>query len=330
MVKISVIVPVYNVKDYVVDCLLSIEAQEFREYEVIIVDDGSTDGSGKICDDFAQTRQNYKVVHQSNQGLSEARNTGVKNAQGEWLVFVDSDDLLPPSAFLNMMEVSTRGADVIVGEIAVFTSTEKAASDCDAGFEALEEFSGMNGTEFLSNALKRYSKPLWSACRNYVRREFWERCCFEFERGITSEDMHLIPRVQMMAQCVIVCPKVIYNYRVSRLGSIMTQRHVDKELCFIQNISFYKKFFNQNIKYQVVEPFLMAQFGAILYNKVCRLGGFSHSHQKQIIQAILPYWRLVYSCKSARKWKLLFNIIGPKNTLRLISRRYKRTYYGKK
>ncbi|MBQ6298769.1 MAG: glycosyltransferase family 2 protein [Bacteroidales bacterium] len=93
---ISIIVPVYNVKDYVGRCLESIAAQTYSDIEVIIIDDGSTDGSGAICDEFCQIDNRFCVIHQKNAGLGFARNTGLDKANGEYILFVDSDDSIVP------------------------------------------------------------------------------------------------------------------------------------------------------------------------------------------------------------------------------------------
>lgn len=92
MKLLSVVVPVYNVADYVEECLSSIVSQTYRELEIIVVDDGSTDGSGELCDSYSQKDSRIVVVHQENQGLSVARNTGLKLCHGEYIAFIDSDD----------------------------------------------------------------------------------------------------------------------------------------------------------------------------------------------------------------------------------------------
>lgn len=91
--KVSIIIPVYNVEKYLNQCLDSILAQTFKDFEIILVDDGSTDGSDKICDDYANDYSFIKVYHKKNGGLSSARNYGLERANGEWIVFIDSDDL---------------------------------------------------------------------------------------------------------------------------------------------------------------------------------------------------------------------------------------------
>ena len=92
--KISVIVPVYNVEQYLPRCIDSILAQTFTDFEVLLIDDGSTDESGKICDEYAKKDSRIRVFHKKNGGVSSARNTGLDNAHSEWVAFVDSDDTL--------------------------------------------------------------------------------------------------------------------------------------------------------------------------------------------------------------------------------------------
>ena len=95
-VLISVVVPVYNVEHYLKKCVDSICHQTYRNLEIILVDDGSTDCSGSLCDEFATSDSRIRVIHKSNGGLSDARNAGMELASGEWWMFVDSDDYIAP------------------------------------------------------------------------------------------------------------------------------------------------------------------------------------------------------------------------------------------
>mgnify|MGYP004585966391 CR=1 FL=1 len=115
MKKVSVIIPVYNVKEYLLGCLGSVKDQTLADIEVILVDDGSTDGSGKILDEFANENGNAKVFHKKNGGLSSARNFGLAKAEGEYIIFLDSDDQIMPDACKRLYdEAENAGADMIV------------------------------------------------------------------------------------------------------------------------------------------------------------------------------------------------------------------------
>ena len=104
MPKVSVIVPVYNVEKYIGMCIESILKQSFPDFEIILVDDGSRDNSGIICDKYATEDSRVRVLHQPNGGVTSARCNGVKNAKGEWITFVDADDTLPVDALKTIEE----------------------------------------------------------------------------------------------------------------------------------------------------------------------------------------------------------------------------------
>lgn len=111
--KISIIIPVYNSEKYLRQCLDSVLAQTYTDFEALLIDDGSTDGSGAICDEYAARDARFKVFHKENGGVSSARNLGIDNAQGEWICFVDSDDLIQID-FLKNFKVETIDADLYI------------------------------------------------------------------------------------------------------------------------------------------------------------------------------------------------------------------------
>lgn len=116
MCKVSVIVPVYNVENYIYDMLTSVQEQTFKDFEVIMVDDGSTDDSPQIAGEFAARDGRFKYFRQENAGVSAARNFGIREASGDYMVFYDPDDLIPGRALEKMYKAAARaGADIIVG-----------------------------------------------------------------------------------------------------------------------------------------------------------------------------------------------------------------------
>ena len=115
MLVISVIIPVYNSADTITACIESILNQSFTDFELIVVDDGSTDESGRICDELALSNARLKVVHQQNKGRTEARYVGVQMAKGEWVAFVDSDDTLPYDALSNLYDKTSQNTDIVLG-----------------------------------------------------------------------------------------------------------------------------------------------------------------------------------------------------------------------
>lgn len=119
-VKISIVIPVYNAEDYLDRCLSSIVSQDMLSYEVILVDDGSTDSSPLICDRFSATDPRFKTIHKENGGVSSARNVGLNVADGEYVMFVDSDDALSPGALSALAQAVSAFPDFVVGGFNIY------------------------------------------------------------------------------------------------------------------------------------------------------------------------------------------------------------------
>lgn len=120
MCSVSIIIPVYNTEQYLPRCIESILNQSFNDFELLLVDDGSLDASGSICDDYVEKDSRIKVFHKKNGGVSSARNLGLDNAQGEWVAFVDSDDLLPKDSLERLMQDAGAEMDMVYGSIRKF------------------------------------------------------------------------------------------------------------------------------------------------------------------------------------------------------------------
>ena len=112
---ISIIIPVYNTKRLLDRCIESVQKQSFADFELLLIDDGSTDGSGEICETYANQDSRIRVFHKKNGGVSSARNLGIENASGEWVYFVDSDDELMPDGLRTLVDLVSDGADIVMG-----------------------------------------------------------------------------------------------------------------------------------------------------------------------------------------------------------------------
>ena len=125
--KFSIIIPCYKVEKYICECLDSVVAQEYGTWEAICVDDGSPDGTGKILDQYAERDSRIKVIHQENRGLSEARNSALKVAEGEWLYYLDSDEVMPPHVLRKVADVINlnQDADLVRGTLTTFIDGEE-------------------------------------------------------------------------------------------------------------------------------------------------------------------------------------------------------------
>ena len=121
MAKVSLIIPVFNVEKYLQECLYSVDRQTYKDFECILVDDGSTDKSGEMCDKYAETHENARVIHKSNGGLSDARNTGAEACEGEFVVFMDSDDYVTDDYLEYLVYLTEKyGTDIAVAGVKKF------------------------------------------------------------------------------------------------------------------------------------------------------------------------------------------------------------------
>ncbi len=214
---LSIIVPVYNVEKYLRKCVDSLLTQDLphEEYEIILVNDGSTDQSGTICDEYAADHPNVKAIHQQNGGLSAARNSGIAMAQGRYVQFVDSDDYLEPNVLKTLVEkMETDQLDVLRFNYRnVNERYEVIEPNKDPKRWVNYSSEVCDGLTFLNERLG----PACYACQFMARRELLTDC--RFKEGIYFEDTEWTPRMLIKAQRAASTELMVYNY-LFREGSI--------------------------------------------------------------------------------------------------------------
>ena len=220
--KISIIVPVYQVEAYLPACLDSITAQTFRDFELILVDDGSPDTCGAICDAYAAAHSGTRVLHQSNAGLSEARNNGVKIAKGEYVTFIDSDDFVAPDYLEYLLSLAEKyNADVVCGEKRTFSDGQDPVRAEAAGKERLIP-AGQALSEICYGKL-----PIYAWAKLY-RRALAEK--YPYPAGQLYEDTATTYKIVGDAGRMVYGSRVIYYWR-QRSGSI-THSAIDERHFF--------------------------------------------------------------------------------------------------
>ncbi len=202
---VSVVAPVYNIRDYVRKCLESITRQSYENLEVIVVDDGSTDGSGEICDQFAKMDARVRVVHQKNGGLSSARNAGLKKAKGEFVCFIDGDDYIRKDFILDLYNAARDNE----AEIAICGFNKEIPRG--------EVLSGEEATVRLLIEQENLEIVAWN--KLYKKALFVENG-IEYPEGEKHEDSLTTYKLLSLAKKVAYVPKSLYVY-VERGGSIM-------------------------------------------------------------------------------------------------------------
>lgn len=218
----SVIIPVYNVEIYLPQCLESLQSQTMGQFEAILVDDGSTDNCGQICDAWAKKDKRFRVIHKTNGGLSSARNFGINLAVGDYICFLDSDDFVSRSYFSSLREcIAWTNADCIMFNGYYFIEKEKTKIIQHSGI--IEPISGIS----LMNRMIQ-SRNLWApVCFYCYKRSILQNNGLRFKEGILSEDEEFTPRALLCCNKTIYLDECIYNY-VFRANSITGTKDVTK------------------------------------------------------------------------------------------------------
>ena len=217
---ISVIIPVYNVKKYLPEALESALKQDYQKLQVILIDDGSTDGSAEICDEYARIDNRIIVIHQKNGGAASAKNTGLRVATGEFLAFLDSDDYLETGAYTFMVEQLRKyQADMVQ---CCFQNVFRDKIETQVGFSKIEEYTCVSYLELFTKDWT--CGLLWD---KLYRRKLFEDVFFE--EGHKIDDEFFTYRGVMNATKVVRVPKVIYNYR-KRLSGVMLSKDFQEKI----------------------------------------------------------------------------------------------------
>lgn len=206
--KISIIVPVYKVEKFLSECVSSILTQSFRDFELVLVDDGSPDECPQMCDKYSLNDPRVVTFHKKNGGLSSARNFGLDHAKGRYIMFVDSDDLLAEDALERLYnEIITTNADVVLGRIIRFD----AKSGKSRPYTHLEDYKEMSGKQTLEMLLK--GNPLnISVCGGMYKREVWDEV--RMPVGYVCEDWYIMPDIYLQKDIAVVfLPMLVYLYR---------------------------------------------------------------------------------------------------------------------
>lgn len=230
---ISVIIPVYNIEDYIQECLDSVISQTYNNLEIILIDDESSDDSGKICDEYAKKDGRIKVIHKKNGGAASARNEGLKIATGEYLTFVDSDDYLDNNAYEYMIkQIQEHNADMIQCGLRRVYINQKVDYKSDVLVKKVTEFD-------VETYLKRYTFDwtcglIWD---KLFRRELFDG--IYFETGHKVDDEFFTYQGVMNAKKIICSPEIFYNYR-QRKSSVVNEKDSLEKMLF-DRLDFLQK-----------------------------------------------------------------------------------------
>lgn len=214
----SIIIPVYNVEKYLAQCIDSVLAQDFTDYELILVDDGSTDNSGKICDEYQKHIPTIKVIHKQNGGLSDARNMGTEAACADYIIYIDSDDYLSDTSFLSDLNqvIIEKQSDLILYKFQKFIDGTDILQPCPYSMNGIESIAD---SDQILMALVKADAYYGSAWIKAIKRSVLTDNEILFEKGLLGEDMEWSCNLLTKVTTVSVIDKPYIAYR-QRAGSI--------------------------------------------------------------------------------------------------------------
>lgn len=290
---ISVIVPSFNVAPYLERCVYSLLGQTYTNLEIILVDDGSTDNTGELCDRMKKKDPRIKVIHKSNGGLSDARNAGIDAAKGDFLSFIDGDDFIETDTYETMISemgdpfVSIVAGGFIVtdieGNMRISMSPEKKI------LTRQEAFRDLFGENYITQ----------SSCNKLFRSNLFEQ--IRYKKGIINEDMEILPRILDISDRIVLLNKPIYHYE-KKVGSITSS---DYSIERYQAIEIERNIYSLcRKKYPALKPYAGFYELKSLYEMLCNLRGCSNYADFKR-QEIVIRWRIVYICVRCLKWKVI-------------------------
>lgn len=241
MIKVSIIIPVYNAERYLKKCIESVINQDNIELEVILINDGSTDNSGRMCDDYSRKDSRIKVFHQINGGVSSARNKGLKNASGEWICFVDADDWIEINSINQIIKKSIiESSDIIIARS--FTNKDKNLILENYSFDPDWEGTIFNGTDLYIR--KQYIRG--SVCGVLFNKSFLHHNKILFPLKLKNgEDSIFFTFCTLFAKSISFSNTHLYNV-YERKGSASRNWSFDRILNMVDNINFLNNYINTN------------------------------------------------------------------------------------
>ena len=307
----SIVVPVFNVETYIEKCVQSVLEQTFSDWELLLIDDGSTDQSGMLCQTFVEKDSRVRYFYKENGGPSDTRNYGIERSQGKYLFFLDSDDFIANFALESLYEecIDWKMPDVLLSEGEFLYSedgiTKRRNFNC-------KEYKGISGRDAILKTM--HIAPNWGVFGKCYRLDYWRKHGFWFSKGKLGEDLEMVDRVVLEAETISMVP-TFYYYRLSRGGSLTTE--VNKKQKFddlLALISWEKYFEEKHIDEEVRTAFRSMTVRMYCYEILGSVYLFKGDEKKELLklEAEMLFY-LNYSSKQGIKlMKILCRCFGLK------------------
>lgn len=307
---LSIIIPVYNVEQYIDQCIQSILIQEFQDYEVILVDDGSTDSSGYICDIYAEQDERIKVIHKKNGGVSFARNRALQIISSKYVTFIDPDDFIESDTYTKNMSILLNDSEI---DILQYPLCRYYSSEHIENSHTIHRY--LKGQEEIFSHWWSGSPLHYSTCNKIFKIEIFNN--ITFLEGHVSEDTRLVASFYKAANTVYLSDKGRYYYR-TRPYSLTSDYSYDKHLdLFYAHLCIYTEL----IKFPSLVSQRAVAFERMLRRMIQAQQSNDTAHlttEYQYLNKLFPSWREIFYSKGNNKlWLSTAKAIGIKNFTRL-------------
>jgi len=295
--RLSIVVPVYHIEDYLGTCVESLLKQGFAEdeYEIVLVDDGGKDGCGKLCDEYAKTHACIRVIHQENQGLSGARNTGIKHSRGIYTLLVDGDDYIEPQVLPRLLDECERL------QLDVMSVGYQKVSDGHVIGKHRKYHDGapvMNGEEYMAKEMDFYCY-VW---RYIVRTEMLMQQAVFFRPHILYEDVDWTPRMLLAAKRIASSNTIVYNYRL-REGSITHPKtREDEEKVISQHLQALQ-LLQEKIEQGRGRRWLESMSSCLVAATLTLVSEYRYTDKTAYIRQIKQVYTKSLHCQSSFDWR---------------------------
>lgn len=318
---LSIIVPAYQVEAYLVDCIESVENQDFKDYEIIIVDDGSMDNTPMMADELVKKYSNICVIHQMNQGLSEARNSGIKIAKGKYCVLLDGDDMFLPNSLKKLAECieANQIPDVVVSRFCTMDSETGETKDVSFQFNTVQ----LKAIKDVSEKFKRISHYWLAGWLFCVRLDYLRQYNLYFQKGLLHEDEEWMPRVALHAQTMAFNNVPYYCYRLNRKGSITCHMNVNRMFDSIKIVTMLSEELQDNTYSAQAKKVMLYRIQTILFGTINKVSLYrKHERYSEMIRMLEEQ---IYILKNSQRivyrvsyW--MCKMIGVKMTGRILQK----------
>lgn len=310
---LSIIIPVYNVEQYINQCIQSILSQKYQDYEIILIDDGSTDSSGEICDSYAQKDNRIKTIHKMNGGVSSARNMGLQMIKGKYLTFIDPDDFIDADTYAENMNIMTNNnkIDILQYPFCKYYNTEHLETPTFNSRYII-------GTEAIFSNWWSGNPIHYSIWNKIFKKEIFYRTTFL--EGHVSEDTRLLVDLYKKAKIVYLSNKGLYYYR-TREFSLTSDYTSDKHLdLFYAHLSIYTELIKFSSLVPQRSPAFERMFRRLIQAQQSNATA-NLTKELQQLNDLFPSWKDIFkSQKSDKLWLSTAKILGANYFIKLYLR----------